>query len=643
MRYTSLPALLLGPFAPFAAATAQQDSVRYTRQVYPEYVVVQRGDELWRTCRVVDDLTGEPIAGAEVHLVPEHDQPLAGRFWSDRSAKSDADGFVRIRGEDARGWTMLFAPGYGPAANCGGMREMVWRLAPAHDVPVLVRDWRGAPVPGARIGFCIGCGHTPDVANGTSGRDGIAWLRGVDPLASIGDLYAQHDDLGLGYHTGDWHPGDPPFVFDCPPAVPLFGRLVDANGKPLANVPVGTRDVHRGPWAMTDAEGNFRVLGADLRSDLLAVFPDREVLFARPASFPAVLHVPAANSASADHGTIEPAKAEPAPPTASVAVRATGRVEGQAADASPPELEVRTPTGPLASEAGDAEGTVRVPATGPFALVLRVEWQYRVFPFADRKALPPEPIVLPWFSPTHVTGRLVDADGKPVAARLRLRGVDASFPDEAVPCTDGTFDLLAKHVGASHLEIVPERSDLCRTVVACSLPHRADGARLDLGVLRLSPTPQITVRDAKGAPLAGAAAKLVRSGFRPHPAELDANGAWLDLAPRAGDAFVVDLPHGDDEVALPFRTVLRGDGPWTLQMPAGRLDLQVRDEQGAPVVAFVFVADESIYHQTDLHLIGLRPGPQRLFVVAEHFQTAIVTTTIPATGPKSLRVTLPRL
>lgn len=639
MRYTSLPAILLGPlvpFAPFAAANAQQDSVRYTREVYPADTKERRGDELWRTCRVVDDLTGEPIAGAELHLVPEHEQPLAGRFWSDRSAKSDADGFVRIRADGARGWTMLFAPGYGPTANCGGVPDMVWRLAPAHDVPVLVRDWRGAPVPGARIGFCIGCGHTPDVANATAGRDGIALLRGVGPRESIRDLYAQHDDLGLGYRACDWHPGDPPFVFGCPAAVPLFGRLVDADGKPLANVPVGTRDVHRGPWAMTDVDGNFRVLGATLDTDLLAALPDREVLFARPASFPAVLRVPAANSASAYHGTIEPAKADPnLPPPATVAVRV--RIELRNEGDDKPDLEVRTATGPLPRAEGEDE--VLVPASGAFALVLCVDWQYRFFAFADRSELGPEPIVLPWFPPTRVTGRVVDAQGAPVAVRVQLRDRD----DDATPCADGTFDLAATHVGATHLEIVPERADLCRRVVACALPHRADGARVDLGTLQLSPQPLLRVLDAGGAPLAGAKARLLRSGFRRQQAKLDVGGAWLDLDPRAGDAFVVDVPYGDGEVGIPFRNVLTGTGPWTLQIPPGRLDLSVRDEQGAPIAASVLLGDESIYRQSDLHLVGLRPGPQQLFVVAEGFQTAIATTTIPATGRKELRLVLPRL
>lgn len=51
---------------------------------------------------------------------------------------------------------------------------------------------------------------------------------------------------------------------------------------------------------------------------------------------------------------------------------------------------------------------------------------------------------------------------------------------------------------------------------------------------RVGPFPATAV-----APDGTAEARLLRSGFRAHPAALDADGARLDLAPRAGVVFVV--------------------------------------------------------------------------------------------------------
>ena len=64
-----LAALLL-----VSGATAQV-TVDYTDDVYP-------GNERagWVASRVVDDLTGDPIRGADVYFVREAETPLAGAF-----------------------------------------------------------------------------------------------------------------------------------------------------------------------------------------------------------------------------------------------------------------------------------------------------------------------------------------------------------------------------------------------------------------------------------------------------------------------------------------------------------------------------------------------------------------------------------
>ncbi len=86
---------------------------------------------------------------------------------------------------------------------------------------------------------------------------------------------------------------------------------------------------------------------------------------------------------------------------------------------------------------------------------------------------------------------------------------------------------------------------------------------------------------------------------------------------------------------------LAGDGPWTLRLPAGEVELDVRDEHGAPVAATVFAGDDCVDVSGPTRLRRLRPGPQRLFVAAVDREFAIVDVDVPATGRAAVDVTLP--
>ena len=86
--------------ATVAAATAQQITI--ADKLYPGAVEGDRGPLLKR---LVDDLTGEPLVGAEVFLIAESKTPIAGEFWWTHRGTSDADGFVRIdRPKGNRDW-----------------------------------------------------------------------------------------------------------------------------------------------------------------------------------------------------------------------------------------------------------------------------------------------------------------------------------------------------------------------------------------------------------------------------------------------------------------------------------------------------------------------------------------------------------
>lgn len=253
--------------------------------VLPADAPVSVGKETWQACRVVDAVTGAPIVGAELSLVDEAQTPMPGKMWSKRTAKSDADGFLWVRSDDVKkfGWMILRAPGYGVASAETVVPSLVWALSPAVDVPVELRDWLGRPIAEAGIGWCVGCGHTPDVVNTRTDGKGQAVVRGVDPNNDIADLYPEGPELSLGdYGRVDWVPGAPPAIVRVPRGMPVRGKLTFADGKPAVGAFVGVGEVHRGPWAEVAADGTFEIQGVSGETDLLVLVGKQKVLFERP-------------------------------------------------------------------------------------------------------------------------------------------------------------------------------------------------------------------------------------------------------------------------------------------------------------------------------------------------------------------------
>jgi len=630
----TFPTVVLVLAAPFAA---RQDAVRSTTDLYPGDSIVERGGERWLCRRIVDDASGRPIAGAELFLVKESLAPIAGEFWSTRSATSDADGFVRVRIDDIEGqWDIqvLRADGHGVSSRSSS-RAPIWRMAAAQDVPVLVRDWRGLPVAGAVIGFCGSCGHGPDLVHATSGADGIAILRGVDPHNDIADLYCQARGLELGYQSLEWRPGDAPFELECAYSTPLTGKLLDHAGNAIAHAFVGTSDVHRGPWAKTRADGSFELLGAPEGSWLMARVGEREISFPGAATYPAVLRVPAGDSRE---GTVDQAAPKSPPEIAmtSIAVRVEGAESGVDVWASSPSLG--------ASKAEN--GSVHVPTSGPFVLQVGA----RRVVYAGLDELPPQPIVLADHAPTIVRGAVVDASGRAVPVRASLRVGD----DERATSVDapgGAFELAVRKTGTVLLELHPEREDLRPRRLYIALPARGDAARVDLGRIALDDTPRLRVLDRNGAPRTDVSVTFSRAGFFEIGSEprfaLDANGGWTGPDPRSGDVIVVATVLPDDaedvaeerRIAVPYRTTLQGDGPWTITPPTSALRLVVRGLASGERAHALF-ADQVFDVADTSEFTSLAPGPLEMWISARGRQTVIVTTTITATETKAIHVAL---
>jgi hypothetical protein len=759
----TVPALL-GP------ALAQQ---RVSETVYPADAPVAVGDAVWQACRVVDGITGKPIAGAELFLVEEHLTPIPGAFWHQRVATSDADGFVRVRSDDVgQEWHMLLlrAPGYGPSAVSGVVPSLVWPLSPGLDLPIALRDWQGLPVPNARLGLCLGCGHTPDIANATTDAAGNAVLKGVDPNTEIADIYPEGPELGVGEYGGvEWVPGEPPAVVQVARGFPVRGKVVDENGKPKAAVYVGAPQVHRGPWAKTNADGTFTLDGAGPNVDLTVLIGRQAVVFERPdGEQPFTLQLPKLPDPKEDgkeSGTEEddqrppmpgrqrprrppqpivvelPALADGPPCTVELqVVDPTGkpieqmeissfgplprhrRVEEDVREGSasferlPGKYEIRSrtqgfekvlgtievaagkpckakltavPFAPLqvraesfaelgsislrtADEsveitsqfAADGTATIGVPNDAPFCFVVGNDTGVHVVRTTLAEAKQKQPFVLRGIAPTQVAAVITGPDGKPVAADVALLsrheclGADGGFDPRHVdlqPCDDGKVKLASKHAGLAFFAIVPRDAKLLPAIVPVTLPPLGVGAQFDAGQLKVGAQSQVKVLGADGEPKAGATVELARVGWhdvrqRGPAFVVDDKGALLAPALQAGDAVVVPADDWDIErepadgeelvVDLPFRTVLAGAAPWTIQVPKGELVVELKDKDGAPVTGRLFVGDRCVLVPGKVRLRQVPPGAHELAVTAIDRKTVLARVDVKADGPTTLAVEL---
>ncbi|HEB53290.1 MAG TPA: hypothetical protein ENI87_08560 [bacterium] len=640
---------ILPILAACAAAAPAQQQVEVVDELFPG--ALERPHETWIVSRVVDDLTGAPIAGAEVLLVREREAPIAGEFWFTRKVTTDGDGWLRAPVHDIQGrWhiQVLRHPDYGVSTR-GSDASAIWRVGRAFDLPVRITDWRGRPAPGARVGFCGGCGHTPDLVHAVADARGIAVLRGVDPWNHIRDLYVQHPGLSLGYDSVDWYPGDGPRELRCGFSEPLTGKVVDARGRPVAGVFVGGGDVHRGPWAKTAVDGTFTVLGAVGRGMVCQarLANGREVYFPDYPRHPVTLRLPVrADGDPAEgeplEGSAESATDEPRTPVAvrTIAVRCV---------AAPAGLRLATEfPGHQREHDLAARDRITVPASGPFVVHMSAEVggiacrRDLVFAGVDEQALPLE---LRWTPAARVRGHAVDDRGRPVAVCVRWRqrwcGQPGDDPGVGVPSPDGRFDLAALEEGRQLLAITAsEREDLLPRLMWMSVPAPGEDD-FDLGDVVLSSEPQLRVLDADGRPREGLAAGMVRAGWQrvgsPRWFPLRADGAWLGPDLSAGDVVVVRA--GD--AAVPFRVQLEGSGPWQVRVPDGQLLLDVVDEAGGRLPATVVIGDVDLDVRDRTPIEGLPHGPLRCFVSSPGRKSAIVHIAIDG-APRSVRVVLPR-
>jgi len=338
------------------------------------------------------------------------------------------------------------------------------------------------------------------------------------------------------------------------------------------------------------------------------------------------------------------------------------RVEDRASLGS---INLRTAAGTLdiADQFGDdGVASIPVPNTEPFCFVVGNDIGVHVVrtTFAEAKAQ--QPLVLRGIAPTTVRGSVVGPDGKPVAADVAvmsryeaLRGEDGLDPHklELQPAEAGTFEVASRHEGLVFVVVVPRDAKLRPAIVPFTLPHRGLAVSADVGKLAVAAAPQFVALGADGKPMAEAMAEVVRVGWhdvrkRGPMFAFDAAGGLLAPPLKAGDAVVVpadtwdiDRDAAEGEVAivdLPFRTVLEGNGPWQVKVPAGQLLVTLKDKAGAAVDGRIFLADRSLGVSGKLHVRQVPPGQHQVVVVARDRKAVLCTVDVKADGVSELTV-----
>ena len=221
---------------------------------------------------VTDAVTRQPVKGARVHGVHETVAPVWSDFWFRQAAlPTDARGVTALAPstEDATyTWTIVRAEGYAPSGTFWTpqpdtpVEVELWPVVPSR---IKLLDFTGAPLGLVHLGVAVGCGHTPDVTSAVTDPLGRATLLAVGREGwEIADVHPVGETVRATYLDVDWEAANED-VYEtmAAPGARLDGVLLNAEGRPLPGLAVGQPHTHRGPWAVTDARGRFRLHGLE--------------------------------------------------------------------------------------------------------------------------------------------------------------------------------------------------------------------------------------------------------------------------------------------------------------------------------------------------------------------------------------------
>ncbi len=260
------------PQPPPATGLRIGESIRVTDDVFPGAHRIDEDTTVW-VWRIVDHDTGEPIPDAVVQA-PNHVSGAPEDLYFLAEAEADEDGWVRLRQDQIEGYRdyiLADAPGYAPNEHCLPGADVV-ELRPGTDVPIVLYDFLGRPVPNAIVGYNLGCGHVPDQRTARTDAYGRAVLPSIWPERH-NDLFVVSEGLhaSCSHLSRTWRPGEPPVAIHSSPGLVLEGRILMKDGTPAVGAFIDST-FHR-PAAVADEFGRFRLVGIAKWEDMFASIP----------------------------------------------------------------------------------------------------------------------------------------------------------------------------------------------------------------------------------------------------------------------------------------------------------------------------------------------------------------------------------
>lgn len=428
--------------------------------------VPRRGAQV--TGRVVD-ADGTPIPDVPVSLYVEErrlsQRTLVSSSHSepDFQALSDAEGTFRVTGlPEDRFDVLIDPPGFGGRILRGvdvpdeGVVDLGRiELEPSRRITGFVLDAQDRPVPEARVTLLSADGfsrtltkRTPlEVTGGTaidSQADGSFRFEDV-PSGGRFVLHASAPERVPSMAFDVAADGTEPIELILRPAARLFGRVEDPSRGPVPGVWVQLIDPEEGGvirWPMgrerSDEHGRFAFEG--LPAGAYGFVLGDHVL--GDVEIQAVLDLAEGE--------------EKGPVVLTQSSRAALEVQVTGADFEPAvdvEVSVGVVDGPRLEASADAEGKVVFDDLPPGQIV--VSARHPLLGTAEqRRSLQPGPndVTLVLESGGRIRGRVVDADGEPVAnAQLDLEPVDATLSALAHSEPDGSFEMKAPSPGTYRL------------------------------------------------------------------------------------------------------------------------------------------------------------------------------------------------
>ncbi len=225
---------------------------------------------------VRDARTGKPLAGVRV---AQYLEDAGERFVTPvllAETRTDKRGIAVVRWKDKpRDCHWIFdAPRFAVSEKYGWSPPDVVELEPGHDVSARVFGPFGKPRAGVRVEYLLGCSHSPAVRTAVTDAAGRFSIGGVNPR--IGRFWLRAPGIASRFFdvgVGDLH---------AAPGLALTGRVTDDDGKPVANVVVGSHQEMRGPRARTGPDGAFRLEGYVPNETLFACGPRNRVAYPAP-------------------------------------------------------------------------------------------------------------------------------------------------------------------------------------------------------------------------------------------------------------------------------------------------------------------------------------------------------------------------